>query len=446
MYVKNAELKAGLVVLAAIIAVLVMLFFATGADVFTPKREVHVRFQQGFAAPRDDDPVYLNGMQIGRVKDVLQREERRQGARLTSEDRAVLGLTPDQDGEARELYVLAVLRLHKSQLLPRGTTAEISETITGTRRLSLLPGRSMDNLSDADTHQNPIPGRQAGDLGDVMRSVHALVRKVSELVESGQAIFVDIRATIATLHEKIASIEAAEISANVRDATASLKATLTMLQERLDVISKDVGTAVVDVRGVASEAKGLAATAAKEVPEILATLRSIATRLDELVARTAPEVDAIVAEIKVAATNVRELSGQFGGVGPRVEALIDDSGGDVRRTFSRLAEVARNLQDASEDIKAHPWKLLNEPDEKEIAYENLRTTAQSMVRSAALASEMLQQIGAITARKDLTDADRATVRQLFDALKKHLDDYERHSALMNQMLRQGGGPPAPSQR
>ena len=446
MYAKHAELKAGLVVLAAILAVLALLFFATGADLFSPKREVHIRFQQGFAAPREDDPVYLNGVQVGRIKEVVQREEIRRGAALTAEDRAILRLTPGQEGEARELYVLAVARLHRSQVLPRGTTAEISESLTGTRRLSMRPGRSLENLSDADTHQNPIPGRQAGDLGDIMRDVQALVRRVTELVESGQTIFADVRATIQALHRKIEAIEATEISANVRDATAVLKATLVSLQGRFDTIAADVAAAVVDVKGTAAEARGLAASAAKDVPELIATLNRVAGRLDELIARTAPEIDAIVADLRGAAANVRGLTGGFDGVASRVETLVDDAGVDVRRTFARLAEVGRNLQDASEDIKAHPWKLLNKPDEQEIAYENLRTAAQSMVRSAQIANEMLPRIAALSARTDLSDADKAALREQMEELKKRLDDYDAHAARMNQMLRAGGGPPGQPQR
>ena len=40
--------------------------------------------------------------------------------------------------------------------------------------------------------------------------------------------------------------------------------------------------------------------------------------------------------------------------------------------------MGHNLSDASEDVRAHPWKLANKPEEKEIAFENLRNAAQQL--------------------------------------------------------------------
>jgi chromosome segregation ATPase len=119
----------------------------------------------------------------------------------------------------------------------------------------------------------------------------------------------------------------------------------------------------------------------------------------------------------------------------------------VRRTFSRLAEVGRNLQDASEDIKAHPWKLLNEPSAKEIAYENLRTTAQSYVRAAQQMNETTQRIPELLDRRDLApDERKEALRALYEALQGHLADFDRSSETLRRLLLQGGGPPAPANR
>jgi ABC-type transporter Mla subunit MlaD len=446
MYAKNAELKAGAVVLAAIGSLLALYYFASGADLFTKKREVHIRFQQGFASPLGGDVVYMNGVPIGTVDYVVQREERRAGARLTERDRADLMRRepPDPDGEIREIYVLAVAELDARQRLPRGTSAEIAEAITGTRRLSLMPGNHPEDLSDDDTHRNPIPGRQAGDVGEIMRSVQDLVRKVTALVENGQTIFGDVRALLQSLHRKVEAIEAQEISANVRDATASLKATLSALEGRFDEIAANVAATSVDVRAAAAEGRGAVQQAAKEVPELLATLNRVAARLDELVAKTAPEIEAMVSDLREAARGFKALGGEFEGIGAQVSAILGDAGGDVRRTFARLAEVGRNLQDASEDIKAHPWKLLNKPDAQEIAYENLRTTAQSMVRAAQQANETTQRIQELLDRKDLPEDERKkALEALYETARRNVVEYDRYSEMLRDLLRRGGGPPAP---
>jgi ABC-type transporter Mla subunit MlaD len=449
MYTKHAELKAGIVVLGAIAALLALLFFATGAELFKSKREIQIRFKQGFAAPTRGDSVQMLGVDVGRVSEVVQREERRPGkAPLTPEDRRWnLKIGREENAEIRELYVLATVELDRSQVIPKGTEAEISVTITGTRELALKPGLSPDSLSDEDTRLNPIVGYQAGDVGEITRKISGLVDKVGELVDSGKTIFGDARLVLQTLHEKVEAIEAAEISANVRDATATLKTTIGALQVRLDEIAANVSAASADLRVTAAAGKGLAEGAAKDVAELLATLKHVATQLDELIARSAPQVDAILVDLRRTAGNLAKTSEELLGVGLQVDAILADVGGDARRTFARLAEVGRNLQDASEDIKAHPWKLLNKPDAEEIAYENLRTAAQSTVRAAAHLDETSQRIVELLQRKDLPEEQhREALQQLMEVLKRHLAEYDRHAAVLDRLLRAGGGPPAPAQR
>ena len=162
MYTKRAELKAGFVVLAALGATLALLYFAGGSEPFWAEfRSVNLRFEPGFVAPKVGDEVRMNGKTIGRVNEVRQAEAIYRGDQLTPAVRARLGLLDPMVVEARELYILAVLKLPADQIIPKGTTAQIDRLLTGTRELSLLPGRSIENLSDEDIRRSPLPASEA---------------------------------------------------------------------------------------------------------------------------------------------------------------------------------------------------------------------------------------------------------------------------------------------
>src|SRR5437762_4338664 len=114
MQTKNAELKAGVVVLLAIGVLLYFLWVISGSEwPWTPHRHIWIRFEQGFAAPVVGDPIKMNGVEIGTIKDVEQKEEYRQGAELTRQDAEKLGIDWLDEGakaatHVREIYVLAV--------------------------------------------------------------------------------------------------------------------------------------------------------------------------------------------------------------------------------------------------------------------------------------------------------------------------------------------------
>src|SRR5437867_3978349 len=142
MYTKHAEFKAGIVVILALTVLLGLLWFAGGSEsLFAKYREIHIRFEQGFAAPVKGDSVFMNGLKVGSVLSSGQREETRSGAQLTAKDKEWLKKTK-REGEdsVREIYILAVAQMPAAQKVPEGTEGEIVVDITGGKKLSLKPG------------------------------------------------------------------------------------------------------------------------------------------------------------------------------------------------------------------------------------------------------------------------------------------------------------------
>ena len=438
MKTKHAEFKAGIVVLAAIAALLTGLFLTSGAEwPWTKHREIHLRLAQGYAAPKVGDPLYMNGVQIGKVFEVVQKVEERPNAQLTMEDRILLRLKPDETGTAREIYVLAKAKLPMGQLIPEGTIGEISVTVTGTRELALRPGRFPRYLTDEDTWKNPIPVTAAGSLSDIAKSINEVVAKIGMLVERGDVLLEDVRGVVQSVKVKVDALDVLGLQGEAKAALVNLKDALATVKTRVDEIGAKVSTAADDLGATTSQTAALVKAAGPELAQILQSLKEAAARLAEIATRAGPKVDAILDDLALAAKSAAALGRDLQGVGPKLKGILGDAGTDLDRVLKRFEEVGHNLVDASEDLRAHPWKLLNKPDDKEIAYENLRNAASNYVRAAASIQRAAEDLMKLQAREDLApDEQKTLVSAALATLKGALAKYQEAEEIYNRLFRQ----------
>ncbi len=457
MHTKNAEFKAGLTLLGGLVVLLGFLFYASGAkSPWAEYRRLHLRFKQGFLAPTVGDPVLMNGVEVGRVESVSQAAEERRGARLTLSDRAALKLKDGEDGVAREVYVAAVVRMDPAQIVPRGTVAQISESLVGSRKLILKPGLSSENIRDADTVADPIPATAAGDFSDLQRSVQDLADKVSALVDKGagvleevQKAIVDVRGLIGDLRAKVDQVDVAGIQGNVLEASKALRTTLENASVKVDAIATKVTAAAGNLETLTGRGVEVVDATGKDVQELLASLKALVAHLDGIVLDARPKVAATLDNVLAASTSATRLGKDLEAIGPRLNGILGDVGGDLTAVLKRLNEVGHNLADASEDVRAHPWKLLNKPEDREIAYENLRNAASNFVRASSAMQETIADLKALEARRDLgSDVQRRMLAEAFGRLQSDLAKYTDAEARFTGLLRSSASsaPPVPSGR
>jgi len=138
---------------------------------------------------------------------------------------------------------------------------------------------------------------------------------------------------------------------------------------------------------------------------------------------------------------VARLGKDLEDLGPRLSAIVGTTGGGLEKVIARLAEVGHNLSDVSEDLRAHPWKLLNKPDEKEIAFENLRNAASNFVRASGMVEDAIKGLKELEGRRDLPPPEQARlVKAALARLEADLSKYTQAEAYFTQLLR--GGPPS----
>jgi ABC-type transporter Mla subunit MlaD len=446
MYTKKAELKAGIVVLVAAGALVALLFVATGESIFGANRYVHIRFTQGRVAPHEGDAVLMNGIEIGRIEEIQQRSEVRKGEKLTAEDEEILAkLEPGAPREVREIYVLAVAKLPAEQVVPVGTTAEVKTELTGARVLSFLPGHSLRDLTDEDTHKNPIPGREKPGFEDIGEKAAKLLESVGKIADQGSEVMAGVRDTIASLQAKIDAIDAVTINQNVLDATAAMRSALQKVDARVEEIALNLAAASQDVRKITGDGTAMVEAAKKDLAELGETLNRIAGRLDGLVVKAEPKVLAFLDDIQGLGKSFERLAAEFDGIGPDARGLIAAIGGSVDQIAKPLIDAAHNIADASEDVRAHPWKLLNKPDEDEIAHENLRAATYNYARAMRDMDLAAQSLHKILGRPDLADpAVKAAAQQALAEFQTSRDRYRdaerRFLDLLNARVPPGGRP------
>jgi ABC-type transporter Mla subunit MlaD len=153
-----------------------------------------------------------------------------------------------------------------------------------------------------------------------------------------------------------------------------------------------------------------------------------------------------MAKIDKAAAKLEGVLDGFTETGREAADLIASSRPRVVAILDRLKTTGTNLKAASEDLRAHPWKLLNEPSEDEIAYENLRNTMQNYVRAMQHMNATARTLQAILQRGD---KESPTVRALIERtlldFDRSVERYRASESKLVELLQAGEGrPPQPA--
>jgi ABC-type transporter Mla subunit MlaD len=441
MYTRRAELTAGLVVLAGIGALLALLYVTTGRGFMKEYSHWHVRFAQGESAPVEGDSVYYLGLEVGRVHKVRQASEVRRGEQLTAEDRRRLSVLPQgTPQEVREIYVIAELELGKDQRLPRGTTARLKNNlVTGMPSLLLVPGISLQDLPPEETHKKPILGQQSASLDDITAKIDALVEHLIQATGEIGPTIQEAKGFLQDLRKKLDALDTQAMSNEVLSAIASLKRSLGTIERDIDAISTNVLGATEDFKALAATGKEAVARAKDDLAAILASLKTASAKVDEVVQTNAPKVDEFFAgitglgeKLKAAADDIQRFAQELRGIGPEARRVVIEVGSDLDSIFAILEDASRNILDATEDIRAHPWKLANKPDKDQIAFENLRVSTLTFVRAMEDMERAAARLQLILQRPDLNDpaikAQLQSVLGEFEATRRRYQEAEARFA------------------
>jgi ABC-type transporter Mla subunit MlaD len=140
-----------------------------------------------------------------------------------------------------------------------------------------------------------------------------------------------------------------------------------------------------------------------------------------------------------AAEELRKLIADLQGVGPELRAVITRSGVSLDSILSSLDDMARNLLDVSEDLRANPWKLTNKPDGSVIAFENLKAASLTYVRTMKAMEKTARTLKEILANPNAgTPELKQRIADAFAAFTKAQEEFAAAQRRFTELLQHAG--------
>jgi hypothetical protein len=223
----------------------------------------------------------------------------------------------------------------------------------------------------------------------------------------------------------VAELDTKTFSDSAVAAAESLRRTLAVAERDIDAIATNLRVGTGDLRTLAAEGSAAVAKARADIDQILADVKSAARTLDETVQKNAPKVDKLLDDADALAMEMRALAKDLQGIGPEVRVFVQGLGGDMDGILANLEDASRNILDATEDIRANPWKLTTKPDGTVIAFENLKAASIGLVRAMTRMERSGRDLNQLLARPDPKSAEvEALIRSALASFQKAKEDFE----------------------
>jgi len=160
-----------------------------------------------------------------------------------------------------------------------------------------------------------------------------------------------------------------------------------------------------------------------------------AKSIESLMTESGPKVSQFLDSMVATGGRLERFAGELEGLGPRAREILDNAGLKSDELLAALVDTAHNLFDASEDIRAHPWKLLNEPESDQIAYDNLRQASHSYLLAMRELNRSTARLETLMARQgEGNAASEAALQEALAGFRSALERYNADEARWTQLF------------
>lgn len=422
---RNNILAGGFLLSAVVLGVLASFVLSDAKDRLRASDEYTVRFSiaQGATGIQEGSPVLLGGQPVGKVTAV----EIKTGVGDAATGGGAIDVQVTVHAEYR-LADNALIYLEKPLL---GTLTSINiasvgsvETVKPEQQIGpgpeLAPGETIHGaiappsfLADAG-----LGGDQVAALRRIIEQAEATLNQVSELLEKNSE---PITATVA----------------DIRSATGQFAQKVPGWTERVDSILSQANATTQELPNLGKSAQGLIDDGRSLVADAKGLLNDNRPKLNQFVDDVAASAASIRNNIDPLVTRASDALASFDSLSQRLDTIVATETPNVRRTLANARLASDQLKLALLEIRAQPWRLLVQPDTKELQeqllYDSARSYAASLsdLRAASEALEVMVSEGAaapgisledVTAQKKALDDALARYRQaeqaLFDQIQK----------------------------
>jgi len=409
----NAELKAGIVVLLAVVILCFMVFMVADiSDAWKARVYLVIHFNKVSGIGVGSSVRYA-GMEKGKVIDIRHR------------------VVTDPNTNEEQTEVLVLVHIDSDVELRENDRPMVVELITGTQWIDIgsMPGERLAPKKDGKFHKRvlktyyDLEGLPVTSFADLAQKASSILATVDEMVRGTEGrnlkeLIASLRNTSATLEKISADIRdiVSENKDEIKETVASINRTADSIEKLVQRNSEPISEAIADARKILEENR-------ESIKQASDNLRSISDELKGLVLDNRGNV---VEAIK----DIREFAESLEGLGNRASSVLDEVGdmvaenrADIHQAAVLMRESAAELRLGLEEVRRSPWKLLYKPHEDELAlqeaYDSIRAInlAARGVREAADSLENARGKRADELRRELAQE----LRMLKDARAKLFD-------------------------
>jgi ABC-type transporter Mla subunit MlaD len=436
---RYSELTAGLFVLAGLTVGAGVVLWLGAADMFrTRGQEVVFRVNQatGSVGVLEGTLVTLGDAEIGRVLRVEARPAESACLYYAQLERTDIAIRSDADavvvsppiGQAKIVLLYAGV---SDQLADAGHPVALYGGLDQVMTRINVMAENFEKASQRirqEFEPNQAGGLLAGICGVVKKidgAADALGRIVANV--EGETAAADANSLVGRLHRSAGDINAATASlAHQMDPNAGvtiaarLGRALTSVDAQLD---PNVNDSL--MRKVRAAADDLAGMLAETRPKVKETMTSVSGAARNIEAYTKKDLGEILASLREANTRILKIVGDFSTVSEQAKQIVATNRDNIDETLDNLAFVSINLKAASEEIRRNPWRLLYNPDRKELRSQNLYAAVRSFSDGAA---QLDQAIAKLRGLKEVQsdDPEYAKARQaILKSLTETFDKFHK---------------------
>lgn len=397
------NLLAGLFVLLSVVLAVVVSFMLAerGAGRGATRFVVRFSLSDGTAGLQSGSPVNLGGQPVGSVSD-LRFEASKDGPQS-----AVL-----VDVEVRKdviLYENLSAFLEKPLL---GTLSSINIASAGTPQATNFQG-STARIEPGEVVQGSLAPpaflAQAGfgpmqveqireTISDAQKAVDRLSTLIDKSSPEVETALADARSLISDAKTNLASWDqSVDITLkNVENASARLSP---MLDKGAKVID-NADAAITSAKAAFDDARAVIADNRQRIDTIIQDIWAAADKVNgetvPLLTDALRDARSAMGEAQLAVSDIRDL--------------LTQEGPNLRRTLANVRLMSDQLKLTAIEVRSHPWRLLHEPNTKEIEAQALYDATRSYAAAASDVRAAAETVQALTAaaRRNPGDESQST--------------------------------------
>ena len=405
---KRNEVTAGIFVFASIAVLLGVVLWLGAAEWFKPTRQQAFFFARESAGKFDlgkGSFVKINDAEVGKIEEVRRAPElggTLYVARIEQEDVKVYA-----DGKAT--VVAGLVGGADLVITSRGTEAKGLADKDGAIEIAGGLGQAMGDIATAAEKLREIAETMAQEF-DAENKEGALtsVKSILQKVDAAAADVAEISATVrGELDREQDGTLAAKVHKTVDDAgkTASHIARETDAAQEGSLVAK-VHTGVDDLDEIVADAK----------PKVSDALRSITNATKKIEGYTDKEFAEIFVRVRDIGNVITKVASDLKETMGTVKQVVALNRENVDEMVDNLVLVSANLKATSKEIRRNPWRLLYEPDDKELRSADIAAAARAYSDGATELDQAITKLKAL----QRVPGDDPQLKEAVQAVRKHL--------------------------